>query len=162
MTTTQPVGTAPATASPAAAPAYVDPRGQRFAATLTSAVLLLALVAAPSTLTAVLLAAQAVAFLAGVALGPARTPYAWVFRRFVIPRIGRPTELEPAQPPRFAQGVGLAFAVVALVGVVLGAPVVTLVATAMALAAAFLNAGFGFCLGCEMYLLLLRLAPRST
>jgi hypothetical protein len=145
---------------PARAGAGVDPRGQRFAAALTSAVLLVALVAAPSTLTTVLLAAQAVFFLAGVGLGPARTPYAALYRRVVLPRIGRPTELEPATPPRFAQGVGFGFAVVALLGVVVGAPTLTLVATAMALAAAFLNAAFGFCLGCEMYLLLKRLAPR--
>ncbi len=159
MSTTQPLSATPVAAT-GASPSYVDPRGQRFAATLTSVVLVVALVAAPSTLTTVLLGAQALAFLAGVGLGPGRTPYAWVFRRFVRPRIGQPVELEPAQPPRFAQGVGLGFALVALLGVVLAAPVLTLVATAMALAAAFLNAGFGFCLGCEMYLLLLRLAPR--
>ena len=156
MSATSPVSTA--------APARtgeVDPRGQRFAAALTSVVLLLALVAAPSVMTTVLLVAQTAAFLAGVALGPARTPYAWVYRRLVLPRIGRPDELEAAQPPRFAQGVGLAFALVALAGVALAAPAVTLVATAMALAAAFLNAGFGFCLGCEMYLLLRRVAPST-
>ena len=138
----------------------VDPRGQRFAAALTSAVLLVALVAAPSTLTVVLLAAQAAFFLAGAALGPARTPYAALYRALVLPRIGRPHELEPAAPPRFAQAVGLVFALVALLGVAVGSVVLTLVATAMALAAAFLNAAFGFCLGCEMYLLLLRAAPR--
>ncbi len=138
----------------------IDPRGQRFAASLTTGLLLVALVSAPSLVATVLLTAQAVFFLAGVALGPARTPYAAVYRQLVLPRIGRPTELEAATPPRFAQGVGLVFAVVALVGVVVGAASVTLVATAMALAAAFLNAAFGFCLGCELYLLLLRLAPR--
>ena len=137
----------------------VDPRGQRFAAALTTGLLLVALVAAPSLVATVLLTAQAVFFLAGVALGPARTPYASLFRRLVLPRIGRPTEPEAATPPRFAQGVGLVFALVALAGVAVGAPTVTLVATAMALAAAFLNAAFGFCLGCELYLLL-RLAPR--
>lgn len=139
----------------------VDPRGQRFAAALTSVLLLTALVAAPSVLSTVLLAAQAGFFLAGVALGPGRTPYAAAYRRLVLPRIGRPRELEPEAPPRFAQGVGLVFALVALLGVAVGAPVVTLVATAMALGAAFLNAAFGFCLGCEVYLLLLRVTPRA-
>jgi hypothetical protein len=151
--------TEPRVAAQAASQPQVDPRGQRFAAALTSLVLLVALVAAPSTLTALLLAAQAVFFLAGAALGPARTPYAVIYRALVLPRLGRPRELEPAAPPRFAQGVGLVFAVVALLGVAIGATAVTLVATAMALAAAFLNAAFGFCLGCEMYLLLLRLRP---
>ena len=138
----------------------VDPRGQRVAAALTSVVLLVALVATPSTLTTVLLAVSALFFATGAGLGPARTPYAAVYRALVLPRIGRPRELEPAAPPRFAQGVGLVFALVALLGVVVGAPAVTLVATAMALGAAFLNAAFGFCLGCEMYLLILRVTPR--
>jgi hypothetical protein len=138
----------------------VDPRGQRVAAALTTLVLLVALAAATSTLTTVLLVGQALVFLMGAALGPGRTPYAGFYRRLVLPRIGRPRELEPAAPPRFAQAVGLAFALAALLGVVVGSTALTLVATAMALGAAFLNAAFGFCLGCEMYLLLLRVAPR--
>ena len=139
----------------------VDPRGQRFAAWLTAAVLVVVLVSAPSTLATVLLAAQALVFLSGVALGPARTPYSWLFRTFVRPRLGAPAETESALPPRFAQGVGLVFAVVALAGAVAGSTPVVLVAAGMALAAAFLNAAFGFCLGCEMYLLGLRLIPRD-
>ncbi len=139
----------------------VDPRGQRFAAWLTAVVFVAVLVAAPSALTTGLLVAQALVFLTGVALGPARTPYAWLFRTFVRPRIGPPAETESALPPRFAQGVGLLFAVVALGGALAGATVVTLVAAGMALAAAFLNAAFGFCLGCEMYLLGLRVIPRD-
>jgi Domain of unknown function (DUF4395) len=35
------------------------------------------------------------------------------------------------------------------------------VAAALALIAAFLNAAFGLCLGCELYLLGRRLQPRS-
>ncbi len=139
----------------------VDPRGQRFAAWLTTAVLVAVLVSAPSTLTTVLLAAQAAIFLTGVALGPARTPYAWLFRTVVRPRIGAPAETESALPPRFAQGVGLVFAAVALTGALAGATTVVLAAAGMALAAAFLNAAFGYCLGCEMYLLGLRVLPRD-
>ena len=88
-----------------------------------------------------------------------RTPHAWAFRRFVRPRLGPPAELEDAAPPRFAQAVGLTFAVVGLLGFLAGADVVGLVATGFALAAALLNAAFGFCLGCEMYLLIQRLRP---
>ena len=154
------------TTSRASAPALdttpqIDPRGQRFAAWVTVAVLVAVLVTAPSTLSTVLVAAQALVFLAGVALGPARTPYSWVFRTFLRPRLGAPAETESALPPRFAQGVGLAFAVVALGGALAGATAVTLVAAGFALAAAFLKAAFGFCLGCEMYLLGLRLMPRE-
>jgi hypothetical protein len=139
----------------------VDPRGQRFAAWITTVDIEAVLVSAPSTLTTVLLAAQAAVFLAGVALGPARTPYSWLFRTVVRPRIGAPAETESALPPRFAQGVGLVFAVVALGGAIAGVTPVILVAAVMALAAAFLNAAFGFCLGCEMYLLGLRVLPRD-
>ena len=56
-----------------------------------------------------------------------------------------------------AQAVGLGFAVVGLIGYLSGATLLGVVATAFALAAAFLNAAFGFCLGCEIYLLLRRL-----
>ena len=64
----------------------IDPRGQRFAAWLTTAVLAVVLVATPSTLATVVLAVQALIFLSGVALGPARTPYSWLFRTFVRDR----------------------------------------------------------------------------
>ena len=139
----------------------VDPRGQRFAAWLTTAVFVVVLVSTPSTLATVLLAVQSLIFLSGVALGPARTPYSWLFRTLVRPRIGPPAETEPAQPPRFAQAVGLVFAVVALAGAVAGVAAITYVAAGMALGAAFLNAAFGFCLGCELYLLGLRVVRRD-
>jgi hypothetical protein len=126
----------------------IDPRGQRFAAALTTLVLAVALLSGSTWL----LLAQALVFATGLALGPAASPYAWVFRTLVRPRIGPPTTLEDAAPPRFAQGCGLAFTLVALLGVAVGAPVLTTVAVSAALAAAFLNAAFGLCLGCEIYL----------
>ena len=140
--------------------AQVDPRGPRFAATVTTGVLAVALLTAPSSLTVVLLAVQAVLFGLGAGLGIARTPYAWAFKTFLRPRLGAPAELEDAAPPRFAQGVGLAFAVLALAGYLTGATLLGSVATGFALAAAFLNAAFGFCLGCEVYLLAKRVLGR--
>ena len=134
----------------------IDPRGQRFAATLTTVVLAAVLL----TGSAWLLLAQAAVFAVGVLAGPARTPYAWLFRTAVKPRLGPPREMEDAAPPRFAQLCGLAFSAVGLLGVVLGAPILTTVAVAFALAAAFLNAAFGFCLGCEIYLLARRAGIR--
>jgi hypothetical protein len=101
----------------------------------------------------VLVALQLAVFASGSLLGPARTPYSLVFRTLVRPRLGPPAELEDARPPRFAQTVGLAFAAVSLVGFLTGAAVVGAVAAGLALAAAFLNAAFGYCLGCEMYLI---------
>jgi hypothetical protein len=137
----------------------VDPRGQRFSAVLTSIVLIVVLV----TSSWLLLAAQAIVFVIGVALGLRSAPYGLIFQALVRPRLGPPKELEPEAPPRFAQGVGAAFALVGVVGYALGIPVLGMTATAFALIAAFLNAAFGLCLGCEAYLLIRRLTPgRAT
>jgi len=144
-----------------AARTRIDPRGPRFAATLTTLVLAAALLLAPSAATVTLLAVQLVVFAVGAVGGVQRTPYSWLFRTLLRPRLGQPAELEDAAPPQFAQAVGLVFAVVALLGYVAGVDLLGAVATGFALAAAFLNAAFGFCLGCEVYLLLQRLKPAS-
>ncbi len=150
--------TSRATAAPVG---QVDPRGPQFGAALTVLLLGLVLVTAPSALAVVVLAVQTALFALGAALGVARTPYAWLFRTLVRPRLGAPREWEDPQPPRFAQAVGLVFALVGLVGLLVGATTVALVAVGFALAAALLNAAFGFCLGCEMYLLGKRLTSRA-
>jgi hypothetical protein len=126
----------------------IDPRGPRFAAWITTVVLAAVLI----TGNAWLLAAQAVVFAMGAA---GHAPYALFWKRFL--RRTPPTELEDARPPRFAQLVGLVFAVVGLVGYLTGLTALGLIATAAALAAAFLNAAFAFCLGCELYLVLKRM-----
>ena len=138
------------------APTGIDPRGPQFAATLTSVVLIAVLLLAPGTAAAVLLAAQAVVFAIGATRGVQHTPYAWLFRTLVRPRLAAPDELEDPAPPRFAQAVGLVFALVGVAGFALGLDLLGLVATGFALVAAVLNAVFRFCLGCEMYLLLQR------
>ncbi len=138
--------------------ARIDPRGPRFAATLTTLVLAVALLSTSTALTVALLAAQALLFAVGAFAGVAHTPYGWAFRTLLRPRLGPPDELEDAAPPRFAQAVGLGFAVVALTGFLTGATLLGALATGAALAAAFLNAAFGFCLGCEVYLLGKRIA----
>ncbi|MDQ1586380.1 MAG: hypothetical protein QOH80_1745 [Actinomycetota bacterium] len=127
----------------------IDPRSPRFGASVTTVVLAAVLV----TGNAWLLAAQAAVFALGAA---GRSPYAVVFRRLIRPRLSPPKELEAAAPTKFAQAVGLAFAVVGLAGFVAGYRVLALLATGAALCAAFLNAAFGICLGCELYLLFRR------
>ncbi|WP_101785766.1 DUF4395 domain-containing protein [Nonomuraea indica] len=129
-----------------------DPRALRFGAAVTTLVLVLVLV----TGSAWLLAAQAVVFALGLA---GRSPYVMLFKALVR---SAPKETEDARPPRFAQGVGLVFAVAGLAGLLAGITPLALGATAGALLAAFLNAAFGFCLGCETYLLLRRLLPAAT
>ena len=140
----------------------IDPRGPQFAAALTSVVLAGVLLLAPHPVGVALLAAQVAVFAVGVGWGVQRTPYAWLFKMFVRLRLGAPDELEDAAPPRFAQGVGLAFGLVALAGFLVGADLTGLVAAGFALAAALLNAVFRFCLGCELYLILRRLTPTGT
>lgn len=127
----------------------IDPRGPRFAASLTTIVLAVVLL----TGNVWLLAAQTAVFAVGAFAGLQRSPYAVVYRRAVRPRLSPPTELEAAAPPRFAQAVGFGFGVVGTIALAIGASALGLVAVGLALAAAFLNAAFGFCLGCEMYLI---------
>ena len=131
----------------------IDARGPRFGAVITTVVLALTLITLPSTLSLVLLAAQTVVFALGSLVGLQSQPYGIVFRRLVRPRLGPPAVFEDQAPPRFAQTVGLGFAVVALVGLLAGATTLAYIAVGFALGAAFLNAAFNFCLGCEMYLL---------
>lgn len=136
--------------------AGIDPRGPQFAAALTSVVLVAVLLLGPGPAGAVLLAAQAAVFALGAARGVQHTPYSWLFRTVVRPRLSAPAELEDPAPPRFAQAVGLGFALVGLAGFALGADLLGVVATGFALVATLLNAVFRFCLGCEVYLLIRR------
>jgi len=143
-------------------PTLIDPRGPRVAATLTSVVLAVVLLTAPGPVATALLAAQAAVFAVGAFAGLQNTPYGVLFRTLVRPRLGAPADLEDAAPPRFAQGVGLGFAVVGLLGLLTGATTLGLVAVGLALAAALLNAALGFCLGCEIYLIAKRVTARTT
>jgi hypothetical protein len=137
---------------------YVDPRGPRFGAAVTTVVLALVLL----TSSGWLLAAQAVVFALGAFAGLRFAPYGWLFRRLVAPRLAPPGELEAQAPPRFAQAVGFAFAAVGSVGYLTGVTALGVVATAFALGAAFLNAAFDYCLGCEVHLRLVRLLGRPV
>jgi hypothetical protein len=133
-------------------PPGIDPRGPRFGAGITAVILAAVVVLGTSAAARVLLALAAALFLVGVVRGVQGSVQGVVFRRWVRPRLAPPTALEDPAPPRFAQLVGL---VVTLLGLALGVvvPGAVPVAAAVALVAAFLNAAFGFCLGCEMYLL---------
>ena len=136
----------------------IDVRAPRFAATVTSVVLAVALL----TSSGWVVAAQAVVFAVGAFAGLRYAPYGVLFRVLVAPRIGPAREREPEEPPRFAQLIGLGFAVVGAAGYLLGAPVLGAVATGLALVAALLNAATGFCLGCELYLIARRALPART
>lgn len=130
----------------------IDVRGPRFGAALTTVVLAAVLITGSGRL----LAVQAAFFAVGALAGVPNSPYGWLFRAAVRPRIGPPPATEDAAPPRFAQAVGLVFSLAGVVGYAVGPQWLAMAATACALAAAFLNAAFAYCLGCEMYLLLRR------
>ncbi|MFE9689525.1 DUF4395 domain-containing protein [Micromonospora sp. NPDC005806] len=133
----------------------LDPRGPRFAAVLTTVVLGVALL----TGSGLLVLAQALVF-ALTAANPRVGPYGLLYRVLVAPRLAPPAELEPVAPVRFAQLVGLVFAAAGAVGYLADVPALGPVATGAALAAAFLNAAFDLCLGCEGYLAIRRLTGR--
>lgn len=154
------------------APQKIDPRGPRFAASITAVLLLGAVLLGLTGLSThgvteasvgaraadpgfLLLLVIALLFAWGVAW-PRTAPWGALFRTLVRPRLAPPTELEDPRPPRFAQGVGLFVVTVGLVLHLVGVPWALPIAAAFAFVAAFLNAVFAFCLGCQMYLLLQR------
>ena len=135
---------------------YIDARGPRFAATITATVLAIALV----TQNKWVLLAQGLVFLLGAVRGPQFTPYGLLFKNVVKPRLSKVAPTEDVRPPKFAQAVGFLFALVGTIGAFAGADLVFTIATGFALAAAFLNSAFNYCLGCEMYLLIVRFTSK--
>ena len=135
---------------------YIDARGPRFSATITAFVLATALV----TQNKWVLVAQGLVFLIGATRGPQFTPYGLIFKSVIKPRLNKVAPTEDVRPPKFAQAVGFIFALVGSIGAFAGADLVFTVATGFALAAAFLNAAFNYCLGCEMYLLITRFTSK--
>lgn len=133
----------------------IDPRGPRFGAAITSVVLAIVLVTASGWL----LLAQTLVFAVGALAGLRYAPYGFIYRYLVRPRLGPPSRTEAEAPPRFAQGVGMVFGVIGTIGFLTGVTVLGYVFAAFALGAAFLNAAFDYCLGCQIYLLIQRIRP---
>ncbi len=146
--------------------AQVDVRGPRFSAWVTTFVLVTVLVVSAFSVpaAAAVLAPQALVFAIGALRGPRHHPYGVVFAKLVAPRLSPVSEREPVPPLKFAQLVGFVFAGVGVAGFAIGAPLLGIIATAFALFAAFLNAAFGICLGCQIYPLVARLhrTPATT
>lgn len=143
-------------AGPAAAPAGIDPRGPRFGAALT-AVLLVVVLLLPGAAGTVGLAVVAALFAVGAARGAQGSVQGLLFQALVRPRLAPTAEREDPRPPRFAQVVGLVITGGGVLLALLGVGAAVPVAAALALVAATLNAVFGLCLGCELYLLGVRL-----
>lgn len=135
----------------------IDARGPRYSAAIASFVLALALI----TESSYVIGFQFAVFLSAVLFGLRRSVYGFIYRNLIQPRLQGPVPSEDQRAPRFAQLIGALFAFVALLGGMTGNSAVFLIATSFALGAAFLNAAFGFCLGCQIYLILVRLTKRS-
>ena len=138
---------------PTSVPKPIDPRGPRFGAAITSVVLAVILILGPGMGALILLIIQTIAFGLGSVVGLAAQPYGLVYKSVVRTRLSPPSELEDPRPPRFAQTVGLIFALAGLIGLVAQLPVLFYIAVGFALVAALLNSVFNYCLGCELYLL---------
>ncbi len=112
----------------------------------------------------VLLVFLAWGFVARVATGPTLSPLGTLVTRVVRPRLAWATRDTPGPPKRFAQGIGATLSVGALVAVVFGAGAVATALVGAILVAASLEAFVGFCLGCWMFRLLMRigLVPEET
>ena len=136
----------------------IDPRGPRFGAAITAVIALVSFSLAFEgawLASGVLIALLAALFGWSVA-APKTHPYALLFAKLVRPHLEPPTELEDSRPPRFAQQVGLSFAIAGLLGFALQSTDLLAIAAAFIFVAAFLNSVFDFCLGCQVYLLLKR------
>jgi len=134
----------------------IDARGPRYTAALTTLVLSAAII----TESNLIIGFQFAVFLSAVIFGLRRSIYGFLYRNLIQPRLSGPIPSEYESAPRFAQLIGALFALTALIGGLTGNATVFLIATGFALAAAFLNAAFGFCLGCQIYLLILRATKR--
>lgn len=137
----------------------IDPRSPRFGAGITAVLLLVVIglaLAGSETPALILFCAITLLFAWGAFAGVKRHPYGLLFRKLVRPRLKPPTELEDPIPPTFAQGVGFVITLIGVVVTLLGAPIALPIAAAFAFVAAFLNSVFAYCLGCQIYLVLVR------
>jgi hypothetical protein len=104
-----------------------------------------------------LLVVIAYGFVARVLTGPTLSPLGQLVTRVLTPRLGLPARPVPGPPKRFAQGIGAAFSLTAVIlafgfGLV-GAAYVVL---ALLVVAASLEAFLGVCLGCRLFAVLMR------
>ena len=139
----------------------IDPRAPRFGAAITNAfsiiIFFFALEKTTEALALSLLSIVWVSFLWGTLFGNTKHPFGILYKRVIRPRLSPPKELEDASPPRFAQLVGLFVSTLGFVLAALAVPFGIAIAAGALFAASTLQAYFGYCLGCQMYLGLRRL-----
>ena len=95
-------------------------------------------------------------FWARVLTGPKLSPLGWVAMRVVAPRLGE-RRYVPGPPKRFAQGIGAVISTATLVlGLILGLHTAADVLLGLLVIAAGLESILGFCIGCQIFGLLMR------
>jgi hypothetical protein len=95
-------------------------------------------------------------FWARVLTGPRLSPLAALASRVIAPRLGAPKTVS-GPPKRFAQGMGAAMTTAAVVALALGAGSVVEVLLVLLVLAAGLESIFAFCVGCQVFGLLMRM-----
>jgi Domain of unknown function (DUF4395) len=95
-------------------------------------------------------------FVARVLTGPKLSPLGQFVTRVVTPRLPLSERPVPGPPKRFAQGIGAAFSLTALVLALLGLWTGAQVVLGLLAAAAFLEAVLAICLGCKAFALLMK------
>ncbi|MEN9749320.1 MAG: hypothetical protein RL149_398 [Actinomycetota bacterium] len=134
----------------------IDPRGPRFGAAIINVfsiiIFFLATDAATEPTAQAILAIVWVSFLWGTLFGNTKHPFGILYKNVVRPKLAAPKELEDARPPRFAQFVGLFVTTIGFVLAWFAVPFGVAIAAAALFAASTLQAYFGFCLGCQIYL----------
>lgn len=105
-----------------------------------------------------LTAVIAYGFLARVLSGPTLSPLGQLVTRVITPRLPIEAKLVAGPPKRFAQGIGAVVSSTAAV-LALGFGQVTLayVVLGILVVAATLEAAFGYCLGCRIFAILMRI-----
>ena len=105
-----------------------------------------------------LLVPLAYGFVARTLAGPRFSPLGLLVTRLVRPRLHLAPRPVPGPPKRFAQGVGATFTVTALVlAFGLGRTGTADLLLGLLVVAASLEAFLGFCLGCKVFAVLMRL-----
>ncbi|MFM6980895.1 MAG: DUF4395 domain-containing protein [Micrococcales bacterium] len=141
----------------------IDPRGPRFGAAVTNvfSIILLWLgldtSAAAQSFALIILSIVTALFLIGAVFGNNRHPYGLIFKKLVRPLLPAPKELEDSRPPQFAQFVGLVVSGAGLALYFAQVPYGIAIAAGALLIATTLQAYFGYCLGCQIYLAFKRL-----
>ncbi len=103
-----------------------------------------------------LLVPLAYGFWARVLTGPTLSPLGWTAQNVIAPRLGEKRPV-PGPPKRFAQGMGAVMSTAALVLALVGDHTAADVVLLLFLPAAGLESIVGYCLGCKVFGLLMRI-----